>query len=258
MKVLTEIYDYREMIYSLVRQELRSKYKGSVLGFFWTFLNPLLQLVVYTFVFSALMKNNIEDYYLFLFVAFVPWLFFSSSVTGGARAILDKKELVKKIYFPRQVLPIAYVTSAFINMVLSFVVVFGALILSRRGIALIPLLYLPLVMLLEYIFALGITMLVSALTVYLRDLEYILNILVMAWMYMTPIMYSETMVPQKYLIIFNLNPMSNIIQMYRKILYYKEAPAIENMLQSLGIGIIFLVIGNIMFATIQKRFVEEL
>ena len=134
MKTLLEIISYREMIYSLVKQELRGKYKGSVLGFIWTFLNPLFQLIVYTFVFSIIMKSSIDDYYLFLFVAFIPWLFFSNSVSGGARAVMDKKELVKKVYFPRQVLPISYVTSAFVNMILSFVIVFGALLFSGRGI----------------------------------------------------------------------------------------------------------------------------
>lgn len=149
MKTLREIYSYREMLISLVRQDLRGRYKGSVLGFFWTFLNPLLQLVVYTFVFSAIMKTDIEDYYLFLFVAFVPWLFFSTSVSGGARAVLNRQDLVKKIYFPRQILPISFVTSSFINMILSFVVVFGALIVSGRGIAWGKLIFLIPVMLVE-------------------------------------------------------------------------------------------------------------
>ena len=215
MKTLLEIISYREMIYSLVKQELRGKYKGSVLGFIWTFLNPLFQLIVYTFVFSIIMKSSIDDYYLFLFVAFIPWLFFSNSVSGGARAVMDKKELVKKVYFPRQVLPISYVTSAFVNMILSFVIVFGALLFSGRGIEPLLLCYLPMVMLIEYILALGITMLTCALTVYFRDLEYILAIITMAWMYLTPIMYSSDMVPEEYIGIFDLNPVTPIIEGYR-------------------------------------------
>ena len=107
MKALKDLYLYRQMIYSLVRKELRGKYKGSVLGFAWTFINPLLQLFVYTLVFSVIMRASIENYYIFLFVALVPWMFFQSSVVGGSSSILDAADMVKKIYFPREVLPIA-------------------------------------------------------------------------------------------------------------------------------------------------------
>ena len=154
MKTLLEIISYREMIYSLVKQELRGKYKGSVLGFIWTFLNPLFQLIVYTFVFSIIMKVRLMIT-IVLFVAFIPWLFFQQLRFRRARAVMDKKELVKKVYFPRQVLPISYVTSAFVNMILSFVIVFGALLFSGRGIEPLLLCYLPMVMLIEYILALG-------------------------------------------------------------------------------------------------------
>lgn len=108
MQHIKELYEYREMIISLVRKDLRGRYKGSVLGFLWTFINPLLQLIVYTIVFSIIMNANYEQYYLFLFVALVPWMFFSSSVTDGAGSILKEKEMVKKIYFPREVLSYIY------------------------------------------------------------------------------------------------------------------------------------------------------
>ena len=134
MQHIKELYEYREMIISLVRKDLRGRYKGSVLGFLWTFVNPLLQLIVYTIVFSIIMRASYEQYYLFLFVALVPWMFFSSSVTDGAASILKEKDMVKKIYFPREVLPISTVTSAFVNMILTFVVVFIVVIVSGRGI----------------------------------------------------------------------------------------------------------------------------
>ena len=132
MKTLKEIYDYRQMVFSLVKKDLRGRYKGSVLGFMWTFINPLLQLVVYTVVFSLILKTNIERYYLYLFVALIPWIFFSASLTGGSASIVAQKDLVKKIYFPRQVIPISYVTSSFVNMLLSFIVVFIVIIFSCR------------------------------------------------------------------------------------------------------------------------------
>lgn len=130
MKVLRELYSYREMIFSLVRKDLRGRYKGSILGFLWTFINPLLQLMVYTIVFSVILRAGIDKFYLFLFVALVPWIFFSSAITGGATSILSQQDMVKKIYFPRQVLPISYVTSSFVNMLLCFLVIFGVLIIT--------------------------------------------------------------------------------------------------------------------------------
>ena len=151
MQHIKELYEYREMIISLVRKDLRGRYKGSVLGFLWTFVNPLLQLIVYTIVFSIIMRASYEQYYLFLFVALVPWMFFSSSVTDGAASILKEKDMVKKIYFPREVLPISTVTSAFVNMILTFVVVFIVVIVSGRGINPLALLCLPVVMVVEYV-----------------------------------------------------------------------------------------------------------
>ena len=120
IRKLHELYQYREMIASLVRKDLKGRYKGSVLGFLWTFINPLLQLLVYTMVFSVILKSGIPNYYLHLFVALVPWIFFASSLTTGAKLVLDQKNMIKKIYFPREVLPIAYTVSSFCNMLFSF------------------------------------------------------------------------------------------------------------------------------------------
>lgn len=137
--MLKELYNYREMINSLVRRDLKGRYKNSVLGFLWTFLNPLLQLVVYTFVFSVIMPMEIEKYYLHLFVALVPWIFFSTCLTGGSRCIIDQQDMVKKIYFPREVLPVAYVTSQFVNMLLTFLVIFLWLSSREWGLTHMPL-----------------------------------------------------------------------------------------------------------------------
>lgn len=258
MKTIKELYDYREMIFSLVKRELRGRYKGSILGFLWTFINPLLQLLVYTLVFSIIMRSGIEKYYLFLFVALVPWMFFSSSITSGSECVFASGEMVKKIYFPREVLPIATVTSGFVNMILSFLVVFAVLILSGFGVNLKAMCFLPIVMIVEYILSLGFALLASALTVYVRDLAYILGIITMAWQFLTPIMYSEEQVPVELRPIFNLNPMTSIIEAYRTILYYKEIPQISTLLQATIVGIVFVIIGYVVFRKLQKGFAEEL
>lgn len=258
MKAIKELYAYREMIVGLVRRDLRGRYKGSVLGFLWTFVNPLLQLVVYTMVFSVIMKNGIEKYYIYLFVGLVPWIFFSTSVTGGANSILSSKDMVKKIYFPREVLPISVVTSGFINMLFCFIVIFAALFISGIGINPVALLFLPIIMIVEYFLALGFALLSSALTVYFRDLEYILGIITMAWMYLTPVMYPETMVPENLLWILKVNPMTSVIMAYRDILYYKQIPQLGTLLQALFVGIVFCILGHFVFCKLQKGFVEEM
>lgn len=258
MNKLKEIYAYREMIISLVRRELRGRYKGSVLGFLWTFVNPLLQLSVYTIVFSNIIRMNIEKYYLFLFVALIPWIFFQSSLTSGSSCVLNQKDMVKKIYFPREVLPIAHVTTNFVNMILCFVVIFAVLAFSGIKPHFIAILYLPIIMLVEYILSLGIALLASSITVYFRDLEHILGIVGMAWMYLTPIMYSLDFVPENIVPMFMANPMTPIIIAYRDILYYSRVPELGTLIHAFALGIIMLFIGYIVFDKLQKHFAEEL
>ncbi|MEJ8759612.1 MAG: ABC transporter permease [Clostridium sp.] len=255
---IRELVLYREMIYSLVRRDLKGRYKGSVLGFLWTFLNPLFQLMVYTLVFSVIMKNNIEKYYLFLFVALVPWMFFSAALNTGSTCILGQSDMINKIYFPREILPIANVTSGFVNMLLSFLVVLGILIISGFGLNIQALLYLPMIMVIEFILTLGLVFLVSSITVYLRDLSYILTIITMAWQFLTPVMYSSEDVPRELLPIFNLNPMTAITEAYRDILYYKAIPEMGTLCQALVYGIVFLVLGFVIFDKLQRGFAEEL
>lgn len=255
---IKEIYAYREMIFSLVKRDLKGRYKGSVLGFLWTFLNPLLQLAVYTMVFSRIMRAGIEDYYLFLFVALIPWIFFSTSLSGGAGCILAQQDMVKKIYFPREVLPISYVTSQFVNMLLSFVVIFLVLLLSGHSLRLATLLCLPLIMMVEYMMALGFSMVMSAVTVYIRDFEYILGIFMLAWQFLTPVMYSMQQIPLDMQWIFACNPMTSVITAYRDILYYGKAPQFQTLAFAAVVGMIMMIAGWGAFYRLQRRFVEEL
>ncbi len=258
MKVIKELYKYREMIVSMVKKELEAKYKGSALGFLWTFINPLLQLIVYTIIFSIIMRAGIEKFYLFLFVGLMPWTFFSTSVVGGSVSVISQENLIKKIYFPRQVLPITYILAAFVNMLLTFIVIFGVLLIDGWGINWGIIWYLPVIMLVELLLAMGIGLLVSALTVYFRDLEHIFGIFMMAWMYMTPIMYTLEMVPEELRRIIKLNPMTPVIQAYQDVLYYKQEPQLETLVQAFTLGIVFLLVGNFVFNKLEPNFVEEL
>ena len=255
---IRNIYAYRDMIYSLVRRELRGRYKGSVLGFLWTYINPLCQVIVYSAVFSVIFRVNIDKFYLYLIIGMMPWTFFSSSVQGGSTCIRAQSDMVKKIYFPREVIPIAYVTSTFVNMLLSFIIVFLAVIISGFGFSLTTLLYLPLIMIIEYLLALGIAFIVSSITVYFRDLEQIIGVLMMAWIYVTPIMYNMECVPEQYRPLIVLNPMTPIVEVYHQILYYRITPTTNYLLLAGGVSVAVFIIGFLVFAKLDRNFAEEM
>ena len=275
---IKEIIAYRQMIVGLVRKDLRGRYKGSVLGFLWTFINPLLQLMIYGFFFSKLLMRNsqVDSYYLYLFIGLIPWIFISSAVSGGSTSVLSQKDLVKKIYFPREVLPIAYVTSCLVNMLLSFIIVILAVLFNHivlqvpdsekfTMIAKLPtlrgLLFFPVIVIIEYLLCLGIAMITSAITVYFRDLEHILSLVTMAWFYATPIVYvlKDLGLPgwMENLITY-CNPAAPIVEAYRAIFYEGGIPQMKTLLVATGLGFLFLIIGFLLFGKLKKHFAEEL
>ncbi|WP_026661181.1 ABC transporter permease [Butyrivibrio sp. AC2005] len=255
---LQEIYDYREMIFTQVHRNIRGRYKGSALGFLWTFLNPLFQLIVYTILFSVIMRNNIEQYSLFLFVTLIPWIFFGTCMSEGCGCLRDTEDMIKKVYFPREVIPISYVVSQFINMLLCFTIVFAALFIAGRITNPAVFIYLPLIMMIEFSLALGLVFIFSAWAVYLRDVKYMLSIITMAWQFMTPVMYSVDMIPGNLVKIFYLNPMTSVIVAYRDILYYQQTPEIDTLAIACVMGAGFLIIGWHLFNKLKRKFAEYL
>ena len=251
------IYDYRDMIYSLVRRELRGRYQKSVLGMLWTFLNPFFQIVIYTIVFTLIFPSNIENYYIYLMTGIIPWNFFTEALGQGAGCIVCNSDMTKKIYFPREVLTIASVTAKFVNMLLASVVVFGFLVFSHVGISW-HLLLVPAVMLAEYLLALGLALFFSAVTVYLRDMEYIVGVLLQAWIWATPIMYAIDAIPAFVGHILLLNPMTLVITSYHNLLYYHQLPTALTWIGMYTFGIIILLIGEVVFTHLEGNFAEEL
>lgn len=257
MELFKELYNYREMLYMLVRRDIRGKYKGSVLGFLWTFINPLLQFAVYAVVFSVLMRSDIEKFYVYLFVAFIPWFFFSNAIPVGSLCIQTQSNMVQKIYFPRIILPLSITLTGFVNMLLSELVVFAVLILSGIGIS-IHVLALPIVMVVELLFVLGIVLIISALNVYFRDLAHIMDIITMAWFYATPIVYPPEMIAGTFPFLLIVNPMSGIIASYRDILYYQRWPQFGSLTLAVVSGVVTVVLGTVIFQRLQRGFAEEL
>jgi len=251
-----EIYAYREMYKNMVKRDLRTRYKASFFGFLWTFINPLLQLVVYSIVFSSIMRMDVDKFPMFLFVALLPWIFFANTTLEATNIIVSNSNIVKKVYFPREILPIATTTAGLVNLGLSFIIAIAALLLYH--IPLRPSLFaLPLVMALEFIFTLGVSFLVSALNVYFRDIEHVWGILMMAWFYFTPIVYPIKMVPTQYIKYIFLNPMATLTEAYRDILYYGIFPYFPGLGMFALLAIIVLIVGYLVFIRLAKGFAEQ-
>ncbi|MBM3700839.1 MAG: ABC transporter permease, partial [Actinobacteria bacterium] len=177
---------YRELLFSLTKKELKVKYRGSVLGFFWSLLNPVLMMLVYSFVFSMILRQGIQEFAIFLLCALLPYNFFSNSVNYGSGSIISNANLVKKIYFPKEIIPLSIVLSNLINFLLELVVLF--IVLSIFGYKFYMYLYLlPVVILVQVLFVSGISMLISALNVFFRDLQHLITILMLVWFFATPI-----------------------------------------------------------------------
>lgn len=274
---IREIIDYRQMVVGLVRRELRGRYKGSVLGFLWTFVNPLLQLLVYTLVFGFIFKtgDNIPNFYFYVFSGLIPWICFSTCLTSGCGAVLDQSALVTKVYFPREVLPISYVTSQFVNMLYCFVIVLAVYIFGafsaitpagvawglRVGFSFLPLVSLPLLFIIEYIMCLGMTLFTSAITVYVRDVRHILGIIGMLWMFATPIMWGSDMLatrPNLKMILFYINPMTGLIEGFHNVLNFGKWPEFQYVGASAAWSALAIIVGILVFNKAKKRFAEEM
>ncbi|MCR4754397.1 MAG: ABC transporter permease [Lachnospiraceae bacterium] len=258
IKDLIDIWLFRDMIYELTHRELRGKYKGSVLGFLWTYINPLAQIVVYYFFFSMVLRNGIEKFHLYLIVSMFPWNFFVGGVIQGLGSVRYQGDLVKKVYFPRQILPIVSVTVNFVNMLISFLIIYSVLLVSGWGIDMRLQLWLIPIMLMEYILTLGLALIFAAVEVYFRDIEHIMSVIMMIWMYVTPMFYSLDIVPDNLKRFFYYNPMLYIIGMYQRVLYYKVSPGNDYLLRAIVFSICFLLIGWIVFHKLERRFAEEL
>lgn len=191
-------------------------------------------------------------------MALIPWLFFCTSISSGSNCIWNEKNLVTKIYFPREILPLAVVTSNFINMLYGFIIILLVCFFFGKDVNVVVWLYLPLIFAIEYVWTLGLTLIFSALMVYFRDLEHILGIVTMVWQFLCPIMYPVSMVPESYLRLYDLNPMVTIIIAYRDILYYGKAPEIGTLVLTTIFGMIVLFLGFYIFGKLKRRFAEEL
>ena len=190
MQVFKNIYDYRELLKTNIKKDIRGKYKGSFLGVLWSFLNPLLQVVVYYIVFPYLMRGaTIPNYIVYLVTGIIPWTFFATVVTTGTTCIKTNQGIIKKVYFPREILVISQVLSGLINFFISCIIVVLFCLAFGVGIS-IHILIIPVIAIIQSILCMGIVFILSSVDVYIQDLEYIVTFIINMLFYGTPILYA--------------------------------------------------------------------
>ncbi|HIT11815.1 MAG TPA: ABC transporter permease [Candidatus Pelethosoma merdigallinarum] len=257
MKLFKDLYQYRELLKTNVQKEIRGKYKGAWLGIIWSFLNPLLMLLVYSLVFPYIMRVQIPNYTMFLMTALMPWNFFTQTVANSSFAVIASGSILKKVYFPREILPISVVLSNVVNFLITFIIIIVFLIISGVGLSWTILLF-PLVLIVQTILMFGIAFILSSITVYARDVEHIVNVIVMALFYGTPIVYTIDMLPAQFQTLLQLNPMTSIIGAYRDVLFYQKLPDFASLGIVAIVSVIIMVFGLWLFRKLQRNFVEEL
>lgn len=277
---LQELWAYRELIRNMVARDLKARYKNSVLGYIWSLLNPLLMMLVFWVVFSLLIPNGIAMFPVFLIVALLPWNFAVTAVSGGMRSILDNANLVKKVYFPREILPITVVLSNLVNYLFALPVLFLVMAvvqwftLGRLNFSW-SFAFLPVILVIQTIFLIGVALLLSTMAVFFRDTTHIVDIFIQLWIFLTPVFFSLEQIasPLQAKVVRWINPMASIIDFYRDILYgqallgapggiapipHPGLPALDGVFRTLLTALVILAFGAFVFHRSSGRFGEEL
>jgi lipopolysaccharide transport system permease protein len=253
---LRELYQYRALLWSLTLRELQARYRASVLGFLWTFLNPTLNMLVYVVVFGFVMKQSVKNYPYYLFVGLLPWIYFATSVVGGTSSVSDRRDLLTKVRFPAQVLPATVVATNLVNFVLSLPLLVGLGLyfgdLPSWHVAL-----LPVVVLLQTFFTLAVVYLLSSLNVAFRDLQHIVGNLVQMAFFLTPVLWPiENLTPELRQVMLYANPLAAVMTGYRDLIYAHRLPDPGPLVSVAVVSLVLLWISSGVFERRREEFAE--
>lgn len=270
-----ELWSYRYLLRNLVERDIKIRYKNSVLGVLWSLLNPLLMMLVFSLIFNKLLGSSLRDYHIFILVGLLPWNFFNGATMTATDSIMSNSSLVKKVYFPRELLPVSAVLSNLVNFMIACIVLIVFLYASGIGLT-VHALWFPVLLVIQIIFTLGLGFILSSLHVFYRDIRMILEVGMLAWFFLTPVVYSIEQFEGQATTIFGiavedparvmrwLNPMATLIDGYRTILWgftRTDGPAamdISYILRTFTMALIMLIIGYIVFRRTQHLFGEKL
>lgn len=248
------IRKYIPLLQQLVLRDLKIKYRRSFLGYLWSLMNPLLMMWILTMIFSYVFRFDIPNYPLYLITGQIVFGFFSESTTVAMSAVLSNAGLLKKVYLPKFVFPLASVISSFVNMLFSLVAIF--IVMVATDVSLQPtLLFLPLGLVILFVFSVGIGLALSSLSVYFRDMFHLYGVLTTAWSFATPIFYPVNIIPEDLRYILYYNPLYYILDFFRKIILYDTVPDGSDIMLCIAISCISLVVGISIFRKLQNKFV---
>jgi homopolymeric O-antigen transport system permease protein len=259
---LVRLTRYRGLIQSLVARELKARYRGSVLGFFWSFINPLLLLLIYTFVFVYVLPGSkdpkLEPYALFMFCGILPWTWFSSSLNESAGVLISGGNLIKKVLFPAEILPIVTVIANMVHFFLGLPILVLFLLWYQRPVHLVELAWFPVAVVIQLVLTTGFALIISALTVHFRDIRDILSNLLTFWFFATPIIYPYTVLTGRQNLWLDLNPFKHLAITYQEILFFEGPVGHWKWLLALGAAsVVFFLFGYLVFDRLRDTFAEE-
>ena len=259
---LSRLFRYRGLVQTLVARELKARYRGSVLGFFWSFVNPLLLLLVYTFVFTQVLPRgeevDLEPYAVFLFCGLLPWTWFSSSLSESANVLIINGNLIKKVMFPAEILPIVSVIANMFHFLFGLPILIAFLFFYAIPLHVAELVWFPFVMLVQFVLTLGFSMVLAALTVHFRDIKDLLTNVLTLWMFASPIIYPMTWLSPRAKFFMDFNPFAHLAISYQEILFYDGPFGHWKWLLALAVaGGGLFILGYALFDRLRDSFAEE-
>jgi lipopolysaccharide transport system permease protein len=262
LRNLAALVRYRGLIQTLVARDLKARYRGSVLGFFWSFFNPLLLLLVYTFVFAYVMPpaqlSEIPNFALFLFCGLLPWTWFQASLIESSNILISGGNLIKKVMFPAEILPIVTVLANLVHFLFGLPILIAFLIYFDAPLQLSELVWFPVVVLVQLVLSVSLALILSALTVHFRDIKDILANVMTLWFFATPIVYYWKFAPVQIRRFLDLNPFTHLAISYQEILYFPGSFGHWKWLLALGVGSAALFLfAYFLFDRLRDSFAEE-
>jgi lipopolysaccharide transport system permease protein len=262
LKEFHSVIKWRELLWQMVGREVKARYKQSILGYFWVILNPLAQMLVMSFAFSIILRiptnssSNIP-YSVFLFVALLPWNLFSTSLISSASSLVNASSLITKVYFPRTILVLSAMIAKIVDFLFALIILVIYMIIYQIPISFNILWIIP-IFIIQQLFTLGVSLFLSASNLLYRDIQYLLNLVLTLWFYVTPVIYPADIVPQQFKILFQLNPMAVIINAYRQTILGGNGPNLTSLFIALILSLLTLLLGFSYFKTREKIFADNI
>lgn len=254
---LRALYKHRDLMLSWTYRLIRGRYQQSILGGLWAVIVPTASTVIFSVIFTFFVPIDTGEvpYFVFSYTAMIPWTFFTSSISEMSNSLIGNMNLVSKIYFPREILPIATVLARLLDFLIGFCMLVILMFFYKMPVNLLSWLFLPIVLLIQIMLSLGIGLAGAAMNVFYRDVSYVIGLGLQIWLYASPILYPVTSVPERFRSIYFLNPMAGVIESYRAILLHQTLPS-SNLILSAGISIVMLFIGYWIFKKVEFQFAD--